>query len=60
MRHLLEKRMMEIVQPEVMPEFEIKLESFRFEQRKRKPKYARKVDQVTEKFRGPQYPIGRD
>jgi len=56
-RHLLEKRLCEIVQPETMPEFEVKLDSFRFAQKGKKPKYASRLDRVTEKFRGPEYPI---
>jgi len=56
-RNLLEKRIQEIVQPEKMPEFEVKLDSFRFAQKGKKPKYTSRVDRVTETFRGPQYPV---
>ena len=56
-RYLLEKRIAEIVQPETMPEFEVKLDSFRFPQKGKKPKYSAKADRVTKTFRGPQYPI---
>lgn len=58
-RHLLEKRLMEIVQPDVMPEFEVKLDSFRFVHKGKKPKHSSRVDQVTKTFRGPEYPIDR-
>ena len=40
-----------------MPEFEVKLDSFRFVQKGKRPKYASRIDRVTETFRGPQYPI---
>ena len=56
-RHLLEKRLLEIVQPETMPAFEVKLDSFRFAQKGKRPKFASRIDRVTETFRGPQYPI---
>lgn len=56
-RHLLEKRLLEIIQPETLPEFEVKLDSFRFAQKGKRPKYASRIDRVTETFRGPQYPI---
>lgn len=56
-RHLLEKRLLEIIQPETLPEFEVKLDSFRFAQKGKRPKYVSRIDRVTETFRGPQYPI---
>ena len=57
-RHLLEKRLLEIIQPETLPEFEVKLDSFRFAQKGKRSKYISRIDRVTETFRGPQYPIG--
>ena len=56
-RRLLEKRLLEIIQPESMPEFEVKLDSFRFAQKGKRPRYSSRIDRVTESFRGPQYPI---
>lgn len=59
MRHLLEKRLSEIIQPEKMPDFDVKVDGLRFADAGKRPRVMTRRDQVSESFRGPQYPVQR-
>jgi hypothetical protein len=56
MQNVLRRRFLEIVEPEEEPEFEVRLDRFRYVRTRRK--FRERVDRIKETFRGPQYPIG--
>jgi len=55
-RNLLRRRFLEIVDPEEEPEFEVRLDRFRFVGKRKG--FRERIDRIKETFRGPQYPIG--
>ena len=56
MQEVLRKRFCDIVEPEEMPKFEVRLDSFRFVGKQKG--FRERIDRIKESFRGPQYPIG--
>jgi hypothetical protein len=55
MKEVLRRRFYEIVEPEEEPQFEVKLDSFRFAGVQKG--FRERIDRIRETFRGPQYPV---
>jgi len=55
-QNVLRRRFYEIVEPEAEPNFEVRLDSFRFIGKRKG--FRERIDRIKETFRGPQYPIG--
>jgi hypothetical protein len=56
MQKVLRRRFREIVDPEEEPQFEVRLDRFRFVGKQKG--FRERIDRIRETFRGPQYPVG--
>jgi len=56
MQKVLRRRFREIVDPDEDPQFEVRLDSFRFVGKQKG--FRERIDRIRESFRGPQYPVG--